>query len=205
MSEWLGEGGDLDRLMDGLCGAVAALDELGAECYSDLHLSVRGFRGGDVVADVTMRNGLLAIRGTPVGSDDLLWRMEADHGGDDGALLRGHVGLALWRWAWRDEEAAVWAGCSCADLRDWIAHPAGDGTRAVSASVERRLRQIVVLDQQRRVAGISDETVSGWMRASRAGFGNRSALEVLAQGDEVGLLRILLWLLNVGSAGETVH
>lgn len=204
MSERIGEGGDLDRLMDGLCGAVVALDELGAERYSDLHLSVRGFRGGDVVADVTMRNGRLAIHGTPVGSADLLWRTETEQG-DEGSLLRGDVGLALWRWAWRDEEAAVWAGCSCADLRDWLAHPAGDGSGAVPGPVERRLRQIVVLDQQRRVAGISDESVSGWMRASRAGFGNRSALEVLAQGDEVGHLRILLWLLNVGSAGETVH
>lgn len=195
----------LPQLLDLLIDAVTNLDEAGADAWQDMYLYVSGVRGGEAVTEIAIEQGRMwiAAAGQPFALPNYV---RADGEANRRALLIAELCYAMWHWRVGSEEVADYLGCGPYLLDRWIGEAAATEAPALPAAIAQRARRLVVLEQQRLIAGVPDGMVGDWLRVRRAVFGKRSIIDLVWNDGEVGYRRVELWLLNsVAAPSATIH
>lgn len=195
----------LPQLLNLLIDAVTNLDDAGADAWQDMYLYVSGVRGGVAVTEVAIEQGRMWI--AAAGQPFALPRyVRADGEANRRALLFAELCYAMWHWRVGRDEVADYLGCGSYLLDRWIGADGATTAPDLPAAIAQRARRLVVIEQQRLIAGVPDGSVGDWLRAPRADLGRRSIIDLVWNDGEVGFRRVGLWLLDsVAARSATVH
>jgi len=194
--------GDLPDLLDSLTIVVTTLEAIGAERYFGLYLHVVGCTDNAIERRLCIEGESLTI-GPPGSNIVMPDYFEGEFEANRRALLLADLCYILKTWRWSAGTTAGYLGCSEGFLCTCIGRSTNIDVPILPNYMVLSIKRLIMIDEARCLAGISDRALPAWLNATRPFMDNRTIQEVLLNGDPREFNQLLLWTLNVSSEAST--